>query len=439
MKAGFSEVDVTPPIGTLKAGWMTYLPVETILDPLYARAAVFESQGTCVGFIALDLLSIRAGMVADIRRRIQERTGVPGRNVMVSATHNHAGPAVHRHLMVKHDETEPDKRYQYYPPDDNVVEMILEKSTQAFCNAYSNMKDASLGFGHAFEFRTSHNRRVIMRDGTVRTHRQFTDPEALCVEGPVDPELAVLAVRSREGEILGCLINYASHPTDHGPDLTVSAGYPGVLCDALKEQGFGTCLYLNGAQGNVHPQNPCLMIKNAMDETGKILAESAEKVLESIEWSEDDWKLGSSSKTLQLPYRQINDEDIAGTVFGAERFVDAGVYDRSIPDVVKEINESKTKSAEVQALHIGNLSFVGIPAEYFVEYSLRLKTRANQRRGYIVGQANGMVGYVPTKEAFARGGYETTFGCHSKMAIEAGDMLLDASLELVRDYAANDI
>ena len=45
MKAGFAEVDITPKLGTLKGGWWTYLPVKKIVDPLFARAAVFEGDG----------------------------------------------------------------------------------------------------------------------------------------------------------------------------------------------------------------------------------------------------------------------------------------------------------------------------------------------------------------------------------------------------------
>jgi hypothetical protein len=40
---------------------------------------------------------------------------------------------------------------------------------------------------------------------------------------------------------------------------------------------------------------------------------------------------------------------------------------------------------------------------------------------------------VPTRQAFERGGYETTFAGSSKLAPEAGDMLADAAIKLVRD------
>jgi len=49
--------------------------------------------------------------------------------------------------------------------------------------------------------------------------------------------------------------------------------------------------------------------------------------------------------------------------------------------------------------------------------------------------SNGMVGYVPTKDALKRGGYETTFGFGYKLAPEAGDMLADAAIELVQSLS----
>jgi hypothetical protein len=54
----------------------------------------------------------------------------------------------------------------------------------------------------------------------------------------------------------------------------------------------------------------------------------------------------------------------------------------------------------------------------------------------VVGLANGMVGYVPTPEAFRRGGYETTFADASRLAPEAGEMLFDAAISLLKKHPA---
>ena len=76
--AGFAEVDVTPPLGTHKIGWLIEIVSEYVLDPLFAHAAVFECDGQQIGFIQFDTLSIRWTQVNDIRRRISEQFGFLG-------------------------------------------------------------------------------------------------------------------------------------------------------------------------------------------------------------------------------------------------------------------------------------------------------------------------------------------------------------------------
>ena len=69
LRAGFAEVDITPPVGTLKIGWKKEIVSDRVLDPLFARAAVVESVEGSMAFIQLDTLSIRWTQVSDIRQR----------------------------------------------------------------------------------------------------------------------------------------------------------------------------------------------------------------------------------------------------------------------------------------------------------------------------------------------------------------------------------
>ena len=46
-----------------------------------------------------------------------------------------------------------------------------------------------------------------------------------------------------------------------------------------------------------------------------------------------------------------------------------------------------------------------------------------------------MVGYVPHREAFLRGGYEATFSIGSRLAPEAGDILADCAIRLIGEGA----
>ena len=416
LKAGFAEVDISPALPTRKIGSNNKLTGTTLLDPLYAKAAVLECGGGRAAFIGLDLLFVHRDQVAEIRRRIQEKFGFPGEAVMVGATHNHAGPAIETDL---------------YPKDEAYIQLMIERSVAAFGQAWESRKEAELGYASANEWRVAYNRRVTYRDGTSRCHGNFKDANALAFEGPVDPEVAVLAARAKDGALLGTIVNFACHPCHHGGDATFTAGYPGQLAKAMKEKGCPVTLFLQGAGGNMHHQDPSGLNKEKnMEEAGQALAADVEKALSGMKYR-GTVAISSRSKTLDLPYRKPSEDEVKGKVKGAQRFGEPGFYDKTQDQVLEEIQREGTAKAEVQAILISDLVYVAIPAEYFVQHGLRIKMETYPWRTRVVGYANGMLGYVPHKEAFPRGGYETTFGYRSKLAPEAGDLLADAAVQLI--------
>ena len=87
----------------------------------------------------------------------------------------------------------------------------------------------------------------------------------------------------------------------------------------------------------------------------------------------------------------------------------------------------------MQVVSLGDWVYAAVPAEYFVQVGIRIKEEAYPRHALVVSCANGMVGYVPHREAFLRGGYETTFTSGAALAPEAGDILADTAIDLIRD------
>lgn len=416
IEAGFAETDLTPDLGARKIGWNNKNFGTTVLDPLFVRAAVFTSGEGRAAFLGLDLLFVHRDQVAEIRRRIQAAYGFPGSAVMIGATHNHAGPAIEDDL---------------YPKDEAYVQRMIEKAVAAFGQAWESRQKAEVGYGSTPEWRVGYNRRVIYRDGTVRTHGTFKDPNALALEGPVDPEVGVLAARSASGRLLGAVVNFACHPCHHGGDQAFTAGYPGQLAKALKEKGCPITLFLQGAAGNLHHADPSGVNKEkTMEEAGAALAEDVEKVLGALKYRPSA-RISSRSRDLELPYRAVTEQEVRGKVRGAQRFGEPGFYDKTADRVLEEIRRTRTARAEIQAIWIDDLVHVSIPAEYFVQGGLRIKEATRPQHTRVVAYANGMVGYVPHREAFTRGGYETTFGLRSKLAPEALDLLADGAIGLV--------
>ena len=415
-RAGFGEVDITPPRGTPRQGWNSKLVGESALDPLFVRAAVFErGDAGPVVIIQLDVALVSAADTAAIRDRTRGAHGIPSDRVMVTATHNHAGPAMIDEAL---------------PRDEGYIKRMVEASSDAVGKALAAREVAEFAAGTAFEFEVATNRRVLMRDGTVRTHGSFKDPAALGFEGPIDPEVGVLAFRGRDGAIRGAIVNFACHPTHHGGDPVFSAGYPGVIARELKARGIPVTLFLQGAAGNIAYDDPRGRPAKTMEEMGRILAEDAMRAIAKPSWTTPG-AVSAATKTVRIRYREATDEDIRGTARGAQRFGEPGYYDRTIPPLVALIRERKEMEAEVQVIRLGDVALAAQPSESFVEHGLRIKEATWPTRTFVVCYANGMLGYLPHEEAFRRGGYECTFGPPSMMAPEAGRVLADAAIELI--------
>jgi hypothetical protein len=426
LKAGFVDVDITPRLGTKKIGWLKEIVPTRVANPLFARAAVFETPRQRLAILSLDTLFVRTEETAAIRRGVEQKHGFPGANLLVAATHNHGGPAVAECGDVRVDE--------------GYCASMVDRCVKAIGDAIRRTEDAEIAFGSRALFGVGFNRRVIMRDGTVRTHGTFEDANALCLEGPIDPELSVLAVRRTAGgrDLLGAVVNYANHPTDHGGDDCFSAGWPGVLQDRMKQHGCPQTLFLNGAYGNVSAADPTRSGQSmSMRQIGDAMADAVRQVLAELgakpQRFAGEVQLSSRSLSVALPYRAVTDAEIRGTVRGAQRFIDPAIYDRNIPRVLEEIERNKGRiGAEVQALGFDDHVYLTVPAELFVQLGLRIKEQAHPRRALVVGSANGIVGYAPHADAFPRGGYETTFIGTSKLAPGAGEMLADCAATLAR-------
>jgi len=82
-------------------------------------------------------------------------------------------------------------------------------------------------------------------------------------------------------------------------------------------------------------------------------------------------------------------------------------------------------------IRIGDTVICTNPAELFSEFALQIREAANARITLISQLTDGYCGYVPTPEAFERGGYETWPCSTSKLATDAGIHIVEATKELM--------
>src|SRR5688500_12532152 len=77
LTAGAAATDVTPPKGCPMAGYYSFRGAEGTHDPLFAKAVVFEKDGTRIALVSLDLITTTRGLVEETRKRIEQQTGIP--------------------------------------------------------------------------------------------------------------------------------------------------------------------------------------------------------------------------------------------------------------------------------------------------------------------------------------------------------------------------
>ena len=433
--AGAIKTDITPKEGTQISGDIgRHRPVEEVLDPLYAKALVLADDETKLCVISLDLAHTQTEFTTELRSKIAEILGSSPEHVMVHSTHNHAGPALGRGVPAE-KRIPKGMSWLVCSWEEEYTSFAEERILDAVRRASERLEPAELGLARGVDGRVAFNRRFIMRDGRAKTHPAPCDPNILYNEGPIDPEVAVAAVRIASGEIAALMLHHTCHPVHFYPLRKVSAGWPGAWA-AEMENAVGqecTALVLNGCCGNVH-YNDHLDPGPANDHTtvGKLLKETAEEVMKRLDYT-SGVPLAAVTRTLSIPWRKIPEKALKE----ARELLDKHpqptwkeglegvaaqwdwVHAVRLLDRVEKEKEVRECTYEVQVFRIGALAIAAFPGEPFVQMQLEMKLKSPADFTFGCEQGNGRgVGYVPTAEAVEKGGYEAEWSRLDPGALE---------------------
>ncbi len=448
-KAGFAERDITPEIGSEAPGGYGKAFHRSLHDVCKVRAAVFDDGKNKVALVGLDALGIHRTTVDNVRSSIAKQTGIAENSILLGASHSHSsGPMAgvmpgefdHASDLVKklayQESTCADPRY---------LRKVEEAVVEAVVQADRRKVDCRAGVGQGREDQVAFNRRFRMRSGLTVTHPGQNNPDIIEPAGPADPEVGVLGVWNRNGQIVGCVVNYACHATTSPGGI--SANYVHYLEKAI--QGYfgkeAVVVFLNGTSGDVtqvdnrSPLVPRDAERWAAFVGGRIGAEAL-KVLLTIEPGPVG-PVASRTRTLAIPRRAPDPARVKrclAIVEGDRTKVDATEWAFAKEVVLLDARMAREPVAqvEVQAVQVGPVLLLASPAEYFCEFGLAMKLKSGFPFTFPVSLANGCVGYVPTEEAFGPrgGGYETRLTSYSNLETSAGTKILDASLDLARSF-----
>lgn len=425
-RAGFARTDLTPPVGAEMPGGFGKNPSKGIHDPLWAEAAYFTDGATELAVVGVDLIMLPRDVVEDARRQAETRCGIPGKNILMGASHTHNGGPVVECFGVEHDAA--------------YCTSAAGKIAEAVVQAKEKSVEARVASGAGHEDTIGFNRRFRMKDGSIKTHPGKMNPDIIAPAGPIDPEVGVIAVQNTNNELLGCIVNYALHGTTMSGNLT-SADWPCYVRQTVRG-GWGAdmgVVILNGACGDVTQvdnQNPrpAEFGEAWSRRAGMCIGAEVLKVLAQAEFAAAV-PLGVRSELLALPIRDLanSDEELVAREAPGTGLGSGGneVYLREAGLVRAMKAQSPTVDVEVQAMRIGDAAIAGNSTEYFCELGLRIKRGSPWKCTMVSELTDGFNGYCPTIEAFKGGGYETRTARSSYLAPGTGEQIAETSIRLL--------
>lgn len=468
LSAGVARIDITPPVGIPHANWgaQTHQQAQGIDLPLWATALALSDGDETVVIVDVDIINIREPEMNRCLETIAERTGLPISKIRISFTHTHSGPTgTSGRASWTTAGTEMVPSYQ---------ESLQHKIGGVAWQAVQNLQPAKFETGSGSSSIAVNRRFARPEDGVIIVGRNW--------DGIVDQQLNVIRIDSESGEPLAAVVNYACHPITVGPDGTeITPDYPGVVKRVVEQSTGATCLFLQGATGDIGPiRGGAKNGPNEYRRLGTILGLDASSVwwqtevprreerytgtLESgapLAIYEDDpvaralpsgtSMIRTGTRQIDVPVKQFRPADELEAEFEEHfaelnRLRETGGSDDDIRQQTMLCKRSSMRASlarqnegrthlpiTAQAFVLGNDTvLIAIPGEPFVDIGLQVKAGSPFAHTLFSGYSNSGGGYMPMARDYPLGGYEVEVSPYSE---DSAQVIIDGCLELLHDLA----
>ncbi len=396
-------------------------------DPLLARALVFENDGVRIALVSCDLTSMPEGIATAARRWIEDQTGIPQHQVMISATHAHTAPV----LL---------SGWSRYQLDGDMKQIATTYSqtlpaliAQSVTEAVKALRPAKVFATIGQEATLPFNRRFFMKDGTVAWNPGKLNPDIVKPAGPIDPAVPIVYVEGEDGKAIAVYVNYAMHLDTVG-GLEYSADYVYALSEALKvARGRQlVTVFTMGCSGNInHIDSTSKRQQKGHTEAARIGTILAAAVLRSIDEATPvtNTKLSGQSTTLQLDAVKASPSEVAAAIEVRGKSTATLVLARAARIIENDSRGGRPYHAEIQILRLGqDLVWVGLPGEIFVELGLEIKQKAKAKWTIIATQTNAALGYIANRKAYPEGTYEVI---SARVVSGSGESIVTTAIALI--------
>ena len=446
-KAGAATTNITPFLGGgLVGNYGTPPPAAHVHDELHARCLVLDDGATKLVFIIVDNIGLNRNLIDEAKRLIQEETGIPRSNVLVSAIHTHSSVS---------GGGEGEKRRQFDSSQDFdwYQQFLIRRFADVTRIAINNLEPAQIGWGAGSMPQHVFVRRWKMKEQVINPFGEYDKvvmnpgrvPNLLEPASQPDPEVSFISVQSKGGRPIALLANYSLHYVGGTPSNDISADYFAVFADRIQEllkadrqEPPFVGIMSNGTSGDVNNINfGAPAIRKEPYEQMKLVAEDvarevfrAHNAVEFHNWV----PLKAAEEELTLQVRKPSPEMLASArkVIGRPETVKPiHVHEVTYANRIINLEETWPDNIDIvlQVFRIGDLGVAAIPFETFAETGLEIKAKSPFESSFTIELANGSYGYLPTPEQHELGGYETWYSTN-KVEVEASRKIVATLLRL---------
>ncbi len=393
-KAGAARVKITPSQPMWMSGYASRdRPAEGTLIDLWAKAlALDDGEGNRAVLVTMDLCGIDRRLSVRLCRRLQEVHRLERASIALCVSHTHTGPVVGQNLRPMYAlDAGQGKLVDEYTSE------LEDKLVAVAGEALAALAPARLEWGVG-KATFAVNRRNNREEDVTKLREEGK------LQGPVDHDLPVLAVRGDDGKPVAIVFSYACHATTL-QFYQWSGDWPGFAQIEIEKAYPGaTALFVAGCGAD---QNP--LPRRTVELARKYGGEAASGVAA---------EMGTGLKPIRGPLRTAYSEidlPFAALPTREQLEKDAESKDRYVASRAKLLlttwdrdgKLSPTYPYPVQAWRLGSGPvLVLLGGEVVVDYSLRLKKELGPDKVWVAAYANDVMAYIPSRRVLDEGGYE---------------------------------
>ncbi len=378
-RAAVVKVDITPDTSQWLLG---YGPRQSVgvHDRLYHRIVAMDDGTSQFFLISTDICLFSPAFYDEAVRELDKKMGIKPVQVWWTVSHTHAAPEVGPPglgavFMGQRYEHEHNNEYSAR------VEKELVKGIE---QARAKLEPARLGVGWGLAM-ANINRRARDVEGPAFL--------GLNPDGPVDRRIGLIRLEKAEGKPLALIANYPMHGTVLGQENKLITGdAPGIVAEYVEEKLGAPMLYIQGAAGNLAPIYTVYpnFESGHLSQFRVLLGDKILEANRQLGFTTPDVRLSLGMKVVETPRKE-----------GMGWAPELGDYLR------KTSTGTAVVRLPIRFLQINqDIAIWTAPLELFCEIAMSVRNQSPFPFTFYYGYCNGWLGYMPTKEEFAHGGYE---------------------------------